>query len=75
MPNDKQHRDDLNRAVNYWLRSAASAEQCRLVGYNGGVNSNNATNNNSARPAPVETEGLYGAKPAKGDRPLKRGVI
>ena len=51
MPNDKQHRDGLNRAVNYWLRSAASAEQCRYVYYYGNVGSYNATNSNSARPA------------------------
>ena len=42
--------------MNWWLRSAASAEQFRNVNTNGNVNSNNASNRNSPRPALAETE-------------------
>ena len=52
--NDTNARKAYNSAgiaVNYWLRSAASAEQCRYVYSNGGVVSSGAAGSNSARPA------------------------
>ena len=52
--NDNNARKAYNSAgtaVYYWLRSAASAEQCRCVSNNGGVYSYSATDGSSARPA------------------------
>lgn len=49
--NARKAYNSAGTAVSYWLRSAASAEQCRCVGNYGGVSSYNATGNDSARPA------------------------
>lgn len=49
--NARKAYNSAGTAVNYWLRSAASAEQCRIVNSSGGINSVNATSNGSARPA------------------------
>ena len=59
-------------AVNWWLRSAGSAEQMRYVNNGGNVNSNNASNTNCPRPALTDTLEL---KPVKRRLPLKKRYI
>lgn len=49
--NARKAYNSAGTTVHYWLRSAASAEQCRHVSNNGGIVSNNASNVSSARPA------------------------